>query len=202
MNAVTGWDSKVTFIWSVADLLRGDVKAHEYGQIILPFTVLRQLECALAPTGAGRCPPNRPPLPQPPQTRDQRQRPRTTAVGLPGAVAWIIAALASAGFCAVMYQAKKKQFAKVWGTSTLTLSPIGADMRDGNTRVQMSWSQVERIGDASIMGPLRFGGFTDVAKAVGALSAASMKRKEMALLGTARLTVNPDAPAMVKTQVK
>jgi len=29
-----------------------------------------------------------------------------------------------------------------------------------------------------------------------------MKRKEMALLGTARLTVNPDAPAMVKTQVK
>lgn len=125
-----------------------------------------------------------------------------SAVGLPGAVAWIIAALASAGFCAVMYQAKKKQFAKVWGTSTLTLSPIGADMQDGNTRVQMSWSQVERIGDASIMGPLRFGGFTDVAKAVGALSAASMKRKEMALLGTARLTVNPDAPAMVKTQVK
>jgi len=29
-----------------------------------------------------------------------------------------------------------------------------------------------------------------------------MKRKEMALLGTARLTVKPDAPAMVKTQVK
>ncbi len=78
MNAVTGWDSKVTFILSVADLLRGDVKAHKYGQIILPFTVLRQLECALTPTGAGRCPPNRPETPHPPQTRDQRRRPRTT----------------------------------------------------------------------------------------------------------------------------
>lgn len=52
MNAVAGWDGKVSFIWSVADLLRGDFKAHEYGQIILPFTVLRRLECALAPTKA------------------------------------------------------------------------------------------------------------------------------------------------------
>lgn len=40
----------VSFIWSVADLLRGDFKAHEFGQIILPFTVLRRLECALEPT--------------------------------------------------------------------------------------------------------------------------------------------------------
>src|SRR5664279_618766 len=42
----------VSFIWSVADLLRGDFKAHEFGPIILPFTVLRRLECALAPTKA------------------------------------------------------------------------------------------------------------------------------------------------------
>ena len=42
----------VSFIWSVADLLRGDFKAHEFGQIILPFTVLRRLECALEPTKA------------------------------------------------------------------------------------------------------------------------------------------------------
>jgi type I restriction enzyme M protein len=38
------------FIWSVADLLRGDYKPHEYGQVILPFTVLRRLDCVLAPT--------------------------------------------------------------------------------------------------------------------------------------------------------
>ncbi|MGA3565424.1 type I restriction-modification system subunit M [Melissospora conviva] len=36
--------------WSVADLLRGDYKQHDYGKVILPFTVLRRLECVLAPT--------------------------------------------------------------------------------------------------------------------------------------------------------
>ena len=34
------------FIWSVADLLRGDYKQSEYGRVILPFTVLRRLERA------------------------------------------------------------------------------------------------------------------------------------------------------------
>ncbi|MGH3493336.1 MAG: type I restriction-modification system subunit M [Sciscionella sp.] len=38
------------FIWSVADLLRGDYKQSEYGKVILPFTVLRRLDCVLAPT--------------------------------------------------------------------------------------------------------------------------------------------------------
>ncbi|NCA88560.1 MAG: hypothetical protein EOM92_20245, partial [Gammaproteobacteria bacterium] len=32
-----------SFIWSVADLLRGDYKQSEYGRVILPFTVLRRL---------------------------------------------------------------------------------------------------------------------------------------------------------------
>jgi len=40
------------FIWSVADLLRGDYKPAEYGKVILPFTVLRRLDCVLAPTKA------------------------------------------------------------------------------------------------------------------------------------------------------
>ncbi|KPF78063.1 class I SAM-dependent DNA methyltransferase [Novosphingobium sp. AAP93] len=40
------------FIWSVADLLRGDYKQSEYGRVILPFTVLRRLDCVLAPTRA------------------------------------------------------------------------------------------------------------------------------------------------------
>ena len=37
-------------IWSVADLLRGDYKQSEYGKVILPFTVLRRLDCVLEST--------------------------------------------------------------------------------------------------------------------------------------------------------
>jgi len=40
------------FIWSVADLLRGDFKQSQYGRVILPFTLLRRLECVLEPTKA------------------------------------------------------------------------------------------------------------------------------------------------------
>lgn len=32
------------FIWSVADLLRGDFKQSQYGRVILPFTLLRRLD--------------------------------------------------------------------------------------------------------------------------------------------------------------
>ncbi|MEN4054087.1 class I SAM-dependent DNA methyltransferase [Sulfurimonas sp. NWX79] len=39
-----------SFIWSVADLLRGDYKQSDYGKVILPFTLLRRLECVLEPT--------------------------------------------------------------------------------------------------------------------------------------------------------
>jgi type I restriction enzyme M protein len=38
------------FIWSVADLLRGDYRQSEYGKVILPFTVLRRLDCVLEPS--------------------------------------------------------------------------------------------------------------------------------------------------------
>ncbi|MGI2110651.1 type I restriction-modification system subunit M [Shewanella frigidimarina] len=37
-------------LWSVADLLRGDFKQSQYGRIILPFTLLRRLECVLEAT--------------------------------------------------------------------------------------------------------------------------------------------------------
>jgi type I restriction enzyme M protein len=40
------------YSWSIADLLRGDFKQSQYGRIILPFTLLRRLECVLAPTKA------------------------------------------------------------------------------------------------------------------------------------------------------
>ena len=38
------------FIWSVADLLRGNYKQSDYGKVILPFTVLRRLDCVLDAT--------------------------------------------------------------------------------------------------------------------------------------------------------
>jgi len=44
--------SHAGFIWSVADLLRGDYKQSEYGRVILPMVVLRRLDCVLEPTKA------------------------------------------------------------------------------------------------------------------------------------------------------
>lgn len=39
-------------IWDTAELLRGDYKQADYGKVILPFTVLRRLDCVLEPTKA------------------------------------------------------------------------------------------------------------------------------------------------------
>jgi type I restriction enzyme M protein len=39
-----------SFLWGIADLLRGDFKAHDFGKVILPFTVLRRLDCVLDET--------------------------------------------------------------------------------------------------------------------------------------------------------
>lgn len=44
------FSSHAAFIWSVADLLRGDYKQSDYGKVILPFTVLRRLDCVLEAT--------------------------------------------------------------------------------------------------------------------------------------------------------
>ena len=44
------FSDKVSFIWSVADLLRGPYKPAQYGRVILPLTVLRRLDCVLDPT--------------------------------------------------------------------------------------------------------------------------------------------------------
>ena len=45
-------NNHAAFIWSVADLLRGDYKQSEYGKVIMPLTVLRRLDCVLEPTKA------------------------------------------------------------------------------------------------------------------------------------------------------
>lgn len=49
-GTVDNFPEKVSFIWSVADLLRGDYKQSEYGKVILPLVVLRRLDCVLEPT--------------------------------------------------------------------------------------------------------------------------------------------------------
>jgi type I restriction enzyme M protein len=49
---VSNFSEKVAFLWSVADLLRGPYKPHQYGRVILPLTVLRRLDCVLEPTKA------------------------------------------------------------------------------------------------------------------------------------------------------
>ena len=47
------FSSLAAFLWSVADLLRGDYKQSDYGKVILPFTLLRRLDCVLDATKAG-----------------------------------------------------------------------------------------------------------------------------------------------------
>ena len=50
MAAIGTIKNHAAFIWSVADLLRGDYKQSEYGRVILPLTVIRRLDCVLEPT--------------------------------------------------------------------------------------------------------------------------------------------------------
>ncbi|NPC98741.1 class I SAM-dependent DNA methyltransferase [Nocardioides sp. zg-DK7169] len=43
------------WVWGISDLLRGVYKPHEYGRVILPFTILRRMDCVMEPpTGADR----------------------------------------------------------------------------------------------------------------------------------------------------
>ena len=50
MTATT--TANAALIWAIAELLRGDYKQSDYGKVILPFTLLRRLDCVLAPTKA------------------------------------------------------------------------------------------------------------------------------------------------------
>ena len=49
-SARADFGEHIGFIWSIAELLRGDYKQSEYGKVVLPFTVLRRLDCVLVPT--------------------------------------------------------------------------------------------------------------------------------------------------------
>ncbi|MVO83371.1 N-6 DNA methylase [Streptomyces sp. p1417] len=41
-----------SFIWSIADQLRGPYRPNQYGTVVLPFTILRRLDCILEPDQA------------------------------------------------------------------------------------------------------------------------------------------------------
>jgi type I restriction enzyme M protein len=47
---MTNFGEKVSFIWSVADLIRGPYRPNQYKDVMLPMTVLRRLDCVLEPT--------------------------------------------------------------------------------------------------------------------------------------------------------
>ena len=40
-------DQKADLIWAIADKLTGIYKPHEYGEVILPITVIRRFDCIL-----------------------------------------------------------------------------------------------------------------------------------------------------------
>ena len=47
---MVNFQEKVSFIWDLADLLRGVYKRNEYQKVILPFTVLKRFDCVLSDT--------------------------------------------------------------------------------------------------------------------------------------------------------
>jgi len=49
---MSNFQEKVTFIWDLADLLRGPYKRNEYQKVILPFTVLKRFDSVLSDTKA------------------------------------------------------------------------------------------------------------------------------------------------------
>ena len=44
------FQDKVSFIWSIAEVLRGPYKPEDYGKVILPLAVLRRFDCVLEKT--------------------------------------------------------------------------------------------------------------------------------------------------------
>jgi len=47
---MNNWSEMASFIWSIADLLRGPYRPNQYKDVMLPMTVLRRLDCVLEPT--------------------------------------------------------------------------------------------------------------------------------------------------------
>jgi type I restriction-modification system DNA methylase subunit len=43
--------TNANLIWKIADLLRGPCQPNQYRDVILPFTILRRLDCVVAHQG-------------------------------------------------------------------------------------------------------------------------------------------------------
>ena len=50
MSLSSNVSEKATLIWAIADKLTGVYKPHEYGEVILPMTVIRRFDCIIADT--------------------------------------------------------------------------------------------------------------------------------------------------------
>ena len=50
MSLSSNINEKATLIWAIADKLTGVYKPHEYGEVILPLTVIRRFDCILSDT--------------------------------------------------------------------------------------------------------------------------------------------------------
>ena len=50
MSLSANVSEKAALIWAIADKLTGVYKPHEYGEVILPLTVIRRFDCILADT--------------------------------------------------------------------------------------------------------------------------------------------------------
>ena len=50
MSLSANVNEKASLIWAIADKLTGVYKPHEYGEVILPLTVIRRFDCILADT--------------------------------------------------------------------------------------------------------------------------------------------------------
>ena len=50
MSLTANVNEKANLIWAIADKLTGVYKPHEYGEVILPLTVIRRFDCILADT--------------------------------------------------------------------------------------------------------------------------------------------------------
>jgi hypothetical protein len=119
-------------------------------------------------------------------------------------VAWGVAIPVSAGVAVLLYQQKKRQFAATWNKTVLELSPHGAVMRDPNLRIELPWSAVHSIGEAAdALDALRVNPMNEAAAAAaGAIAAASMRRTAESLIGAGTLTMSPNAPMLLRTQVE
>lgn len=50
MSLSSNISEKAAFVWAIVDKLTGVYKSHEYGEVILPLTVIRRFDCVLADT--------------------------------------------------------------------------------------------------------------------------------------------------------